>query len=209
MNWLDYLLIAYFLLGAWVGLRMGLLATLASLAAYLVGLIAADRLGGPVLAIADAHWHLTASFGHWLATTGAPVQVMLPLYRSQLGIAAGGVSAAAADRAAAGLILHYAAFALVFIAGHAVAWAVLGGLVARAPRRGPAGFANTLLGLCAGALERAVVAAIVLGLVVSMGAIAALAPLSQAVAASRIAPWLLTAFRAWEPAAAHWWAAVG
>jgi uncharacterized membrane protein required for colicin V production len=209
VNWLDYLLLAYFLLGAWVGLRMGLLATLASLAAYAVGLVAADRFAGTVLAAANGKWHLTTSLAHWLAGTGAPTQVMLPLYQSQLGIAPGSLSPAAIDAGAAGVILHYAAFAVVFIVAHAIAWAVLGGLVGRAPRRGPAGLLNAVLGFCAGALERAVVAAIVLGLVVSMGAIAAVAPLSQAVAGSRITPWLLAAFRAWEPAAAHWWAAIG
>jgi len=210
VNWLDYVLIAYFVFGAWAGMRMGLLATLASLAAYAAGIVAATRFGDPLLATADARWHLSGNFAHWLATSAAPVQALLPLYHSQLGIpAAGNPSPAAVDVAAAGLILHYAAFLAIFLVVHAVVWAILGSMTAGAMRRGPAGFVNALLGLLAGALERAAVATFVLGLLVSLGAIAALAPLSQALAASHLTPWLLTAFRSWEPAAAHWWAAVG
>jgi uncharacterized membrane protein required for colicin V production len=209
VNWLDYVILAYMALGAWLGLRMGLLATIASLVAYGAGLVTAARFGDPLLAAANARWDLAGRFGHWLGTARAPVPVLLPLYRSQLGVGGGPVSPAAVDAAAAGLILHYAAFAVVFIVAHAIVWAILAAFLVHAPHRGPAGLLNAVLGLCAGAAERAVVAAVLLGLLASMGAIAALAPLSQAIAGSRLSPWLLAAFRAWQPAAAHWWASVG
>jgi uncharacterized membrane protein required for colicin V production len=209
MNWLDDLILAYMVVGAWFGLRLGLVGTVASLAAYAAALAAAVRLGDPLLAAANACWDLTGHLARWLAGAAAPVPVLLPPYRTQLGVAAAAPDPAALERAAAALILHYAAFALVFLATRAAAWAILGPVVARAPRGGPAGFVNAILGLCAGAAERAAVAAVLLGLVASMGAIAALAPLSRAVAASRLAPLLLAAFRAWQPAAAHWWAAAG
>lgn len=208
VNWLDIVVLVYVALGAWTGLRMGLALTIASLASYAVALWIAARWSDPVLAWASGRWHLAPSLARWLHGLVQPAGATLTaLYRTQMGPAAS-ASAANFTNAAANLILHYAAFAVLFLAAHAVIWLFVRTVAARAPRRGPAGLANRVLGLCAGAAEHALIAAVVLGFVVSLGAIAALAPVSHALADSRFTPYLLGAFRAWEPAAAHWWLAV-
>lgn len=138
---LDWGLLAYVVLGAWAGFRRGFLFAAGSLAAYAAALATAGRYGGAVLGAADRAWGLSAQLS------------------SRLPAAAAGGSTAIVDRA-----LGWAAFAAVFLVAHLL----FGGVVKLALGRARPGSANAWMGLAFGALERALLAAVVLAVAVSL-----------------------------------------
>ncbi|WP_258360659.1 CvpA family protein [Moorella sulfitireducens] len=77
LNYLDLLLLLLLAVGAWRGYRQGFVNLIAGWLSYLVAGLVAALYARPLAEAADQAWHITATWGNWLA----PV---LPLPRALL-----------------------------------------------------------------------------------------------------------------------------
>ncbi|MGI9951662.1 CvpA family protein [Moorellaceae bacterium AZ2] len=67
MNYLDWFVLLILAWGAWQGYRRGLINLAAGLMGYMVGVLVALNLAGPLASLVDRQWKVTEKGGSWLA----------------------------------------------------------------------------------------------------------------------------------------------
>ncbi|TDA70696.1 MAG: hypothetical protein D9V47_00395 [Clostridia bacterium] len=190
MNYLDIALLIMLLLAAWQGYRRGVLRTLAGMASYLVGLVAAWRYSPALATWLDRQFALRAVLARWWQESlPAPETPVLPGVHLPALASAGG--AGPTGEAAAFVVTALAFVILLVVVVVVVRW--LAGLLTGLLGHTPLGAVNRLAGLVVGAA----VAVLVLGTVLSLVAII-LPPdtggMAQAMASSTVAPYLMRGY---------------
>lgn len=189
MNYFDIALLLVLVLAAWQGYRRGVLRTLAGMASYLVGLVAAWRYSPALATWLDQRFGLSATLAlRWQENLPSPETPLIPGIHLPAMAERG---AGPAGEAASVVVTALAFFILLVVVIVAVRW--LAGLLTGLLRHTPLGAVNRLAGLVVGTA----VAVLVLGTCVSLLTIILPADstgVAGSLAASVVAPYLMQGY---------------
>lgn len=231
MNLLDWILVVLLVLGAFQGLRRGLVKSVMGLAGLVVGLILASTCYRPLAAYLETHYSTISRMAQGLephlplaapvaaasvqdpsTLAGAVQSIGLPPFLSDYLSSAAGSGAAlpagttvgqAISTLLASSIVGMLCFAGIFFAVEIAAW-LLSGVISGAVALTPLGFMDHLLGLVAGAATTAAGLTILVGALGLLSTMPAFAFLAPALEESTLAPTFLVFFRLMLPKAPSW-----